>query len=461
MKKIFLFLMTATTMLPVMAQDRPAKDSIDAEKAKNIRLGDNVRVALYGFVRNYLTIDSRKTYTVIGGEYNMIPYDEAWNMTEVAAQTTGLERTDLNAVPLTQFQALTTRFGLNLDGPVIWGAKTSGKIEGDFGGFGTNNTVLRLRQAYMKFVWCNGDGLQSEVLAGQTWHPLSGSIMPEVLGMSAGAPFRPHSRTPQIAYTMSTQTGLGFSAAVLWQLQYMYNGPNNMTGGSTNNINFANRAMIPEVFLGLNYHSDHVYLQFGGDMQPIRPRSFRTEPVSGFQQTTKELFCSFTPTVYFQYVKGKFSIKSRYLYAGNTSHVNQLNGYGVTDVSADGTWSYAPLHAHIAYADVAYGKKVRYNIFLGFMKNVGAGEGLYNFGTEETPLYYIYMKGANNFTHLAGIWRVSPGISYNVKAFNIGLEYEVTAASYGDWNKNGSILDNDNLHTVVNHRVCALLKYNF
>ena len=42
---------------------------------------DTAKVTLkaYGFVRNYLTFDSRKTYTVIGGEYNMIPYDERWN----------------------------------------------------------------------------------------------------------------------------------------------------------------------------------------------------------------------------------------------------------------------------------------------------------------------------------------------------------------------------------------------
>lgn len=459
MKKVFFLLMAATMMLPSMAQYKSAQDSTGTEKTKTIHLGDKVRIVPYGFVRNYLTVDSRKTYTVIGGEYNMLPYDEDWNMTEAVAQASGLGRTDLNAVPEVKFQALTTRFGFNLDGPVIWGAKTSGKIEGDFGGFGTTNTLLRLRHAYMKFVWCNEDGLQNEVLAGQTWHPLSGGVMPDVLGMAAGAPFRPHSRTPQIAYTMSTQAGLGFSAAMLWQLQYMYNGPKDLLGGSTNSIDFANRAMIPEVFLGLNYRSDHVYLQIGGDMQPIRPRNFRT--VTGYQQTTDELFCSFTPTFYFQYTKDKFSFKSRYLYAGNTSHVNQLNGYGVTDVAADGTWSYAPLHAHIAYANFAYGKKVRGNMFLGFMKNVGAGENLYNFGTAASPVYYIYMKGAQNFTHLDGVWRVAPGISYNVKAFNIGLEYEVTGASYGDWDKDGGILNNDNLHTVVNHRICAMMKYNF
>ena len=57
MKKVFIVAATLLASLPfVCAQD-------------------SIRVKPYGFVRNYLTIDSRKTYTVIGGEYNMIPFD--------------------------------------------------------------------------------------------------------------------------------------------------------------------------------------------------------------------------------------------------------------------------------------------------------------------------------------------------------------------------------------------------
>jgi hypothetical protein len=92
------------------------------------------------------------------------------------------------------------------------------------------------------------------------------------------------------------------------------------------------------------------------------------------------------------------------------------------------------------------------------MKNLGAGEELYDFGTND---YRIYMKGGENFTHLNSIWRIAPSVSYNVKAFNIGLEYELTACTYGDQASDGSILVDDNLRNVVNHRLCALVKYNF
>ena len=400
-------------------------------------------IKLYGFVRNYLTFDSRQTYTVIGGEYNMIPFDERWNEDNSE---------DLNDVASMQLQALTSRFGINISGPQLWGWNTSGKLEGDFGGFGTNNTVLRLRLAYVKL---SKGG--SELLVGQDWHPLSGDIMPDVLGMAAGAPFRPHSRTPQIRGTRYWGS-FGYTAALLWQLQYMNNGPTSPSNpASTNSIDFAHNALWPEAFLGLNYKQGPWYAQVGVDVQKICPRTHAL--VGGVTKKVDESVTSITPTLYAQYVEGPWSVKFRTLLAQNTSHLNQLVGYGVTSVNADGSWSYAPLRATISYLNIAYGKKVRCNLFLGYMKNLGAGENLWL--DPATNSYHIYMKGGENFTHLNSVWRIAPSISFNVKSFNIGLEYELTACTYGDIATDGSILLNDNLRNVLNHRLCALVKYNF
>lgn len=431
--RLALLVLLALPVLPKVS----AQDTTQAVKQSS-----NQTIKLYGFVRNYLTFDSRKTYTVVGGEYNMIPYDEKWNEDHSE---------DLNDVSSMQLQALTSRFGVDIKGPQLWGWNTSGKLEGDFGGFGTNNTVLRLRLAYVKL---NKGG--SELLVGQDWHPLSGNIMPDVLGMASGAPFRPHSRTPQIRGTMYWGS-FGYTAALLWQLQYMNNGPKSAADPtSTNSIDFAHNALWPEVFLGLNYKQGPWYAQLGVDVQKIRPRTHAL--VGGVTKKVNESVTSFTPTLYAQYVEGSWSVKFRTLLAQNTSHLNQLVGYGVTAVNADGSWNYAPLRATISYLNLAYGKKVRYNLFLGYMKNLGAGEDLYDFGTND---YRIYMKGGENFAHLNSVWRIAPSVSYNVKTFNIGLEYEVTACTYGDLASDGSILVDDNLRNVVNHRLCALVKYNF
>lgn len=470
MKKLALTILSLIVVGTVLAQNTETKDAPKAPDKGSAK----VKVTPYGFVRNYFNYDSRNTYVSNGGEYNMIPYDEKWNASEADCEAMGVERADMNAVPQAHFLALTTRIGLKLAGPEVLGAKSSGQIEGDFGGFSTTNSVFRIRQAYLKLNWDKNDGaLRQELLAGQTWHPLSGDIMPEVLGMAAGAPFRAHSRTPQLRYTLYNGNGLGFTAAALYQLQYMYNGPSYSDGkwSSTNSTSFANQAVVPELFLGVQYKDDHIYTQVGSTCQTIRPRTFGyvTKSVGEGADAVKktvavpvdELLTTFTPTFYFQYTQNLFAAKFRTIYANNTSHVNQMNGYAVTNVLEDGSWEYAPLRATISYLNFAYGKKYRADLFFGYMKNLGAAEDLHNFGTEEAVKHYIYMKGGENFTNLNSIFRIAPSISYNLPHFNFGLEYEWTACTYGQQAANGSILDNEKLHQVANHRVCALIKYNF
>ena len=76
MKRILLSIVCLSVALGAAAQGEPSKEAVvNTEKPKK------EKVTPYGFVRNYLLFDSRKTYTVVGDEYNMIPYDEKWNGT--------------------------------------------------------------------------------------------------------------------------------------------------------------------------------------------------------------------------------------------------------------------------------------------------------------------------------------------------------------------------------------------
>ena len=471
MRKALIMAASLVVSLPFIK----AQDTVASRQA--LKLSDKCKIDVYGFVRNYFTYDSRKTYTVVGGEYNMLPYDVEWNETWARCYNEGVEQVDLNATPQAQLQALTTRVGLNIAGPTILKARSSGKVEADFGGFGTTNTVLRLRLAYMKLNWANKPGVQHDLLVGQDWHPLSGDIMPEVLGMAAGAPFRAHSRTPQLRYTFM-HGRLGFTAAALYQLQYMYNGPSCPEAGnyrrmlnwtSVSSISFAHNAIVPELFIGVQYRDEHFYSQLGSTCQTLRPRLFGYKAVDYWDDIlvpVDEVLTTFTPTFYFQYTQNKITTKLRLIYANNTSHVNQPNGYAVVDV-VDSKWEYAPLRAAIGYFNMAYGHRYRANLFLGYMKNLGAAQDLYNSHiTGEgvigwDPYYCIYMKGGDTFIHLNSAYRVAPSFSYNLPHFNLGVEYEWTACTYGDsFATNGSIR-NYNLRHVANHRVCILVKYNF
>lgn len=429
--------------------------SAQSKKDENPR---RVKISPYGFVRNYFNYDSRKTYTAIGGEYSIIPYDENWNATQEMCDSMGIGRADLNAVPQARLLAVSTRLGIGLEGPDVLGAVSSGRVEFDFGGFGDNTMLFRIRLAYLQLNWQNKDNLRHELLVGQDWHPLSGSVMPEVLGMAAGAPFRPHSRTPQVRYTLMSGD-IGVTAAALYQLQFMYNGPSWAGNGwnSAASTSYANTAIVPELFVGLNYKDKRIFAQMGSSCQPLRPRTFGM--LDGLMVPVDEKLITFTPTLYFQYTDGLFASKFRTLYAQNTTHLNQLNGYGVTSVHNDGSWGYAPLRASVSYLNMAYGKKYKFNLFLGYMKNMGSATNLYNFGSGENPKYNIYMKGGENFTNLNDCYRISPSISYNLPHFNLGVEYEWTACSYGDCSSNGSI--STNLHRVANHRICLMIRYNF
>ena len=421
-----------------------------------------VHATVYGFVRNYLTFDSRGMYTVCGSDYNNMPFDESWNL--AVSKRDQFDEADVNDIPTMQFHALSTRFGLRLDGPNVLGAKSTGRIEADFAGFSTTNTVLRLRLAYVDLNW----GGRHALRVGQDWHPLSGEIMPDALGFAAGAPFRPHSRTPQFRYMFSTASGLGAQAHLLYQYQFQSPGPD---GASEK---YANNALIPEFFVGLNYRQGPIYAQIGADVLTIRPRSLATETateyvyngsdnvlttIGDYKTKVDDRLTSVSPTVYFQYVEGLFSVKLRSTYAQNTAHVNQISGYGISAFNPDGSQDYTPLRSSISYINFAYGKKFKGNLFFGFMKNLGTADDL---AVNAAGKYTMYLKN-NTINNVNYMWRVAPSISYNLAHFNVGLEYELTSVNYGDYSKMkaDATFDSDDCHNVNGHRVCLLVKYNF
>ena len=94
-------------------------------------------VKLYGFIRNYACFDTRESLTSNSEQFYYMPKDEKLDPNVK----------DINEQPNMMLLSITTRLGLNITGPEFLGAKTSAKIESDFAGFGTSNTVLRIRQA--------------------------------------------------------------------------------------------------------------------------------------------------------------------------------------------------------------------------------------------------------------------------------------------------------------------------
>lgn len=396
-----------------------------------------ITIKPYGFIRNYACFDTRESLTSNSEQFYYMPKD--WNK--------DIYGEDINEKPNMMLLSITTRLGLNITGPEFLGAKTSAKIEADFAGFGTSNTVLRIRQAYAKMAWEKQD-----LLVGQAWHPMMGDMMPDVFTLETGAPFTPFSRSPQVRYNYY-RGKYTLTATILYQYQYTSSGP----AGSS--YNYARDAVVPEIYLQAMYKGEKWQAGVGVDLLTLKPRtegSVQTgtdadnKPIMG-KVKVDENIVSVSPTIFASYKDGNWGVKGRITYAENAGHLSMISGYGVTKIKANGEQEYSPLRSVAGWVDITYKQKLKkghltYCLFAGYTKNLGC---------EDEIVGDIYMRGEKN---AACIWRVAPSILYTHNAMQIGLEYNPTTVAYGTADNRYKV---ENTHRVTNHRICAMLKYNF
>ena len=421
MKKILLAGMIALCGLTTQAQDKAVKAEI------------------YGFVRNYFTYDSRSCVQSNEGLFNMLPND-------VKYASNG---DDLNAIPSVRFLAMTTRLGFNVTGPEIWGAKSSAKIESDFCGASSSTAFnLRIRQAYTKLAWEHSD-----LIVGQTWHPMSGDLMPEVFSLATGAPFNPFNRSPQVRYNYTPIKGLTFTASALYQYQYGSVG----LDGKTSNT-YSRNALVPELFVGMTAKGKYLSGGFGLNGSTIAPRvtALLDEEKPESIIRVNERLTSYSAMVFGSLKVNYLTIRAKAMYGQNTSHMQQPTGFGVIGIrKSNHAYVYDPMQLGSAWLTMMYGNKLRYGFFAGWMKNFGTANHHY----ELTPV-------VRNNTGMDQAYRFSPIVTYKVQNMQIGLEYEHTATAYGEYKKStldykltdGTIV---NTHWVANHRVCVMVKYDF
>ena len=413
MKKTFIFGLLALCCMGGYAQDKAVKAEI------------------YGFVRNYFTYDSRSCVQSNEGLFNMLPNDVNY----------GTNGEDLNEIPSVRFLSMTTRFGLNVTGPEIFGAKSSAKFESDFCGASSGTAFnLRIRQAFTKLAWEHSD-----LLVGQAWHPMSGDLMPEVFSLATGAPFNPFNRSPQVRYNYTPVKGLSFTAAALYQYQYGSVG----LDGKTSNT-YSRNALVPEFFVGMTAKGEHLTGGFGVNASTIAPR------VVANNMRVDERLTSYSAMVFGSLKVDYLSVRAKAVYGQNTSHMQQPTGFGIVETFENGVNSYESMQLGSAWITMMYGKKLRYGFFAGWLKNFGSA------GEKFTSLV------VRNNTGMDQAYRFSPIVTYKVQNMQIGLEYEHTAAAYGEYFvhendyprqlTNGTVT---NTHWVANNRVCVMVKYDF
>ena len=418
-------LILVIAMLSVMTVNISA-----AEKA----IGDDFSFKFYGQVRADLFYNSRSNSETVDGLFYMYPrdhvYDDFGN--------------DLNAKPDGSLYTMYSRLGVNIAGPTLANGKiaTSGCIEIDFRGGGTNYYMIRLRQAYFNLSWN-----RSQLLVGQTWHPFYGDVAPEILNLNMGAPYQPFSRAPQIRYRF-TDRDFRFTAALLWQSQYLSVGPSDNKTGTTSTSksqNFIKNSCVPEITVGIDYKSDKCIAGVGADITSIVPRT--QAEYNGRTAKVTERITSLSAEAHLKYKSGKWLVAGKTVLGNNFTQASGVGGYAITGIDeATGEQHYAPVKVSSTWLNVAYGNKLRPALFFGYLKNLGAGK----------PVVDVMGTGVGD--GLGQLVTATAELTYNIPHWKFGIEYMLCNAWYGSIGNEGKVFDS---HSVMNHRVVMAAIFQF
>ena len=386
---------------------------------------------LYGQIRTDIFYNSRASQEMIDGLFYMYPLNKQLDA----------NGRDLNDKFSGNFYALTTRFGVNIEGPKLGSAKTFAKIEGDFRGAGSDLYTVRMRHAYFQLNWETSD-----FLMGQTWHPLFGEIYPKVMNLSTGAPYNPFSRAPQIRYRHSF-SNFRVTGAFLWQSQFTSIGPNNVRS-----VSYLKNSCLPEMYLGVDYRQGAWIAGVGIDFLSLMPRTkvditvnYEGTPIEKVYKTRQRVN-SLSYEAYMKYTADDWFVSAKTVFGSNLTQTLMIGGYGVTSVNTlNGRETYAPIRNSNTWINAVYGKKWKPGIFLGYTKNMGTGKKvstLYGLGTDIDQLFTTGIE-----------------LSYNLPNWVFGIEYSAINAWYGNINYNNGKVNDAN--RVTNNRIVGVATFIF
>lgn len=376
-----------------------------------------------GSIKNDFYYNSRKNEQAQDGLFNILPKPVVLNQTGE----------DTNGASEIEMLSVYTRLGIDVTGNTILGAKSGGKIECDFAGAGANYYLIRLRLAYMKLNW-----EKSELIVGQAWHPLFGSVFPTIPSANAGSAFQPFNRSPQISLKQFLTKENAMIAAAIYQMQYTSQGP---FGASPV---YLKNALLPNVYVGFERKTTNWISGLGLDFKKLK--------------INHESLFSASAMAYSQYLNKKWQLKAKVIYGENLSDHLMIGGYGVSGTNAETNEAvYTNFNTLTSWINVIYGTKIQYGLYAAISQNLGTNEQLMS---DSKGKFTAYGCGfySDSQQIIDKMYRIAPHISYKLANFKIGLEFELTSADYGLLNKSGRA---GNIYTVNNHRAVASLSYDF
>ena len=378
-----------------------------------------------GFVKNDVFYDTRQTVSAREGHFLLWP----------AAEALDINGDDINAKSNLNMLAVQSRLSGTITGPNAFGAKTAGKIEGDFFAQANDNiNLFRLRHAFVQMSWEN-----TQLLFGQYWNPLFiTDCFPGTISFNTGSPIQPFARNPQVRLTQSFG-GLKIIAAALGQRDYASRGA---IGPSSD---YLRNSGVPDMHLQMHYKASDMVAGAGLAYKNIVPRLVTDQ---GYK--TEEKVSGLTGIAFVKLTLKPVTIKVEAVSGQNTADVLNISGYAVEEIDlANDHRSYMPLRNMSLWTDIhTNGDDFQVGVFAGYTENLGTKEAIDN---QEI----IYGLG----TDIVSLYRISPRILFNSGKMRFGLEGEYTSATFGSsFDKNAVPVDT---HTKDNLRILFSTYYFF
>ena len=369
----------------------------------------NAQITFGGYIKLDGIYDSRQTVSLREGHFHLWP----------AARTAGAtDSNEDNNILLATFQ---TRLFGKIQAPDALGAKVSGYLEGDF--FGATETGLShyvLRHAYMKMEWKN-----REVLLGQTWSPLFGTVFPSTINFSTGMPMQPFSRNPQIALTLKNKENTFRTTGTILAERDAFA---EVGLGSA----AQRRSGMPMAALDVTGGNAKVSAGVTALFRPIKPIAGEDNVNTG------------AVSAYLKYNTSKVVLQARGVLGEDMGDHIMMGG--MAKLTNGATVSYKPFETTAAWVDIANKKNPSVGLFAGITQNGGLKEA----PAAGTVLDYSGVRGNN----IENVWRVSPRIVYNSGKLRLAAEYEATSAMYASGrDANMAPMASATDEAVINHRV--------
>ena len=361
---------------------------------------------------------------------------------------------DIHARPSFNFCVMNTRLTLKIQAPEALGAKISGMVEGWFMGISNNDmNGFALRHALIKMEWKS-----TQLLFGQTWHPLfTERMFAFTVAGSAGAPFQPFARVPQIRLIQKFAKSNYLLLYLNAQRDLLSFGPN---GASSE---YLRQSIMPE--MGLQYifdcqtndkknSSKHIiYTGLGFNFKRIVPRLITADTIA-----TKKGLNSYSGIAFLHYehqinkeLKTGFKLKTAYIQ--NSYEYLMMGGYAIkeyeknTPLNNKVDYDYTNLNTLSFWGDLYLNfRSWEVGLFGGYCQNLGSFSSIQS--PENLSSYFSRVPNADF------IYRLSVRFKYTANKLQFCVEPEYTSAVYGtSLTKNGRVNVANKTHWVHNLRV--------